>query len=65
MKSIKHVLILAVIALTGTTAVAQQSPVTEEQKAQMEAQLTAYFEKLDLSEEQKPFFLISATFVFF
>ncbi|MDD7886935.1 hypothetical protein [Flavivirga sp. 57AJ16] len=56
MKTIKHVLVLAVVVLIGTTAVAQERELWEEQKAQMETQLATYFEKLDLSEEQKPKF---------
>ncbi|MDP5158281.1 MAG: hypothetical protein NWQ07_06870 [Flaviramulus sp.] len=56
MKKIKYILVLAVVALIGTTAMAQEKEFTEEQKAQMEAQLTTYFEKLNLSEEQKPKF---------
>lgn len=56
MKKIKHILVIAVVALIGTTAMAQEKEFTEEQKAQMEAQLTMYFEKLNLSEEQKPKF---------
>lgn len=56
MKNIKHILALVVVALIGTTAMAQEKEFTEEQKAQMEAQLTMYFEKLNLSEEQKPKF---------
>lgn len=56
MKKIKHILVLAVVTLIGTTAMAQEKEFTEEQKAQMEVQLTTYFEKLNLSEEQKPKF---------
>lgn len=56
MKRIKHILGLMLIILVGTTALAQEKKMTEEQKAQMEAQLEDYIEKLDLSEEQRPKF---------
>lgn len=56
MKTIKHILVLMVITLVGTTAVAQEKEMTEEQKAQMEAQLEVYIEKLHLSEAQQPNF---------
>ncbi len=56
MKRIKHILGLMLIILVGTTALAQEKEMTEEQKAQMEAQLEDYIEKLDLSEEQQPKF---------
>ena len=56
MKTIKTFLIMAVIAMVGHTAVAQESKLTDAQKAQMKAQIETYFEKLDLSEAQKPQF---------
>ncbi|MDT0605945.1 hypothetical protein [Croceitalea rosinachiae] len=56
MKRIKHILVLMVITLVGTTAVAQEKELTEEQKAQMEAQLEVYIEKLNLSDSQQPNF---------
>ena len=56
MKSIKHILILAVLVLLGNSIMAQQSELTEEQRARMQAQLTEYSLKLDLSEAQKPKF---------
>lgn len=56
MKTIKHILVLLVITLVGTTAVAQEKEMTKEQKAQMEAQLEVYIEKLHLSEAQQPNF---------
>ncbi len=52
----KHIFILAVLALTSTTIIAQEKELTEAQKTQIETQLEVYFEKLDLSEEQKPKF---------
>jgi len=52
----KHILGLMLIILVGTSALAQEKEMTEEQKAQMEAQLEDYIEKLDLSEEQRPKF---------
>lgn len=56
MKSTKHILILAVLVLLGNSIMAQQSELTEEQRARMQAQLTEYSLKLDLSEAQKPKF---------
>ena len=56
MKTIKHILVLMVIILIGTKAFAQEKEMTEEQKAQMEAQLEVYVEKLNLSEGQQPKF---------
>ncbi|WP_299556011.1 hypothetical protein [Seonamhaeicola sp.] len=52
-KTIKNILILAVITLIGSTAVAQQNELTEAQSTQMETQIKAQSEKLDLSEDQK------------
>lgn len=56
MKKIKHILGLMLIILVSTTALAQEKEMTEEQKAQMEAQLEEYMEKLNLSEAQLPNF---------
>ncbi|MEO1030351.1 MAG: hypothetical protein AAFX55_03050 [Bacteroidota bacterium] len=57
MKTIKPILILVAVALMGiTTASGQERQLTEAQKAQLEAQLEAYFDTLDLSEVQKPTF---------
>lgn len=53
MKTIKHILVTAVFVLMGTTALAQQNELSDEQKAQMEEQLEVYLQKLDLTEEQK------------
>nr|WP_299341901.1 hypothetical protein [Allomuricauda sp.] len=53
----KHILILAIVSLISTTAMGQERTLTEEQRAQMEANLNEYSLKLDLSEEQKPKFV--------
>ncbi len=56
-KTMKHILILAIVSLISTTAMGQERTLTEEQRAQMEANLNEYSLKLDLSEEQKPKFV--------
>ena len=48
--------ILVFLLLVSTIAFAQDRNLTEEQQTQLKEQLELYFEKLDLSEEQKPKF---------
>lgn len=52
MKTLKHILILAIVMLIGTSTVAQSGDFTAEQKAQFEEQLASYLDELDLSEDQ-------------
>lgn len=54
--TIKHILVSMVVAFISITAVAQERELNKEQKAQLETQLEVYFQKLDLSEKQKPKF---------
>lgn len=56
MKTLRQILTIAIVMLIGSTAIAQDRELTDEQKAQIEEKLSEYFEKLDLSEEQKPKF---------
>lgn len=53
MKHMKNILTLLLLVIVSNTAIAQERELTDEQKTQMETQLTEYFEKLDLSEDQK------------
>ena len=55
MKLLKNSIIVVVL-LVSTMSFAQDRELTEEQKEQVKEQLEQYFEKLDLSEEQKPTF---------
>lgn len=55
MKSLKNSIVVVVL-LVSTMSLAQDRELTEEQKVQVKEQLEQYFEKLDLSEEQKPTF---------
>jgi len=48
--------ILVLFLLVGDVALAQDSKLTEEQGVQMEAQLSEYNSKLNLSQEQQPKF---------
>lgn len=49
-------LIVAVMLLTGTTTIAQESELTDEQKAQMQVQFEKHFKILGLSDGQIPKF---------
>ncbi|MEL6917132.1 MAG: hypothetical protein AAFO99_05305 [Bacteroidota bacterium] len=55
-KTFKPILILVMVTMMGATAIGQEKKLTAAQKERMETQLVTYFEKLDLSEEQKPKF---------
>jgi uncharacterized protein (DUF2461 family) len=48
--------IVVIVMFVSTMSFAQDRELTEEQKEQVKEQLEKYFEKLDLSEEQKPIF---------
>ena len=50
MKTLKHILILAIVMLIGTSTVAQSGDFTAEQKAQFEEQQASHLDELDLSE---------------
>lgn len=52
MKVLKNSIIVVVL-LVSTMSFAQDRELTEEQKEQVKEQLEQYFEKLDLSKEQK------------
>lgn len=52
MKTLKHILILAIVMLIGTSTVAQSGDFTAEQKTQFEEQQASYLDELDLSEDQ-------------
>ncbi len=55
MKLLKNSIVV-VLLLISTIAFAQERKLTEEQQTQLKEQLEQYYEKLDLSEEQKPIF---------
>lgn len=55
MKVLKNSIVV-VLLLVSTIAFAQDRTLTEAQKEQVKEQLEQYFEKLDLSEAQKPRF---------
>lgn len=55
MKLLKNSIVVVVL-LVSTMSFAQDRKLTEEQKEQVKEQLEQYFEKLDLSKEQKPKF---------
>jgi len=55
MKLLKNSMVVVVL-LVSTIAFAQDRILTKEQKEQVKEQLAQYFEKLELSEEQKPKF---------
>ncbi len=48
--------ILVIVMFVSTIAFAQDRELTEQQQTQFKEQLEQYYEKLDLSEEQKPKF---------
>ena len=55
-KSLKYLFTFVFVLLISSTSIAQKKEISEEQKVKMKAQLTEYFEKLNLSETQKPKF---------
>ena len=56
MKTSRNIITILLLTLFNVASQAQEKQLTEEQKEQVKEQLEQYFEKLDLSEEQKPKF---------
>lgn len=52
----KRFLILTIALLIGSTAMAQEKDLTEEQRTQIETQIDTYLTNLDLPDHQKPKF---------
>ena len=53
MKTSRNIITILLLTLFNVASYAQERQLTEEQKEQVKEQLEQYFEKLDLSEEQK------------
>ena len=53
MKTSRSIITILLLTLLNVTSYAQERQLTIEQKEQVKEQLEQYFEKLDLSEEQK------------
>ena len=56
MKTSRNIITILLLSLFSIASYAQERQLTEEQKEQVKEQLEQYFEKLNLSEEQKPKF---------
>jgi Spy/CpxP family protein refolding chaperone len=56
MKTSRNIITILLLTLFNIASYAQERQLTEEQKEQVKEQLEQYFEKLDLSQEQKPKF---------
>ena len=56
MKTLKHIFVIAIALLMSSSVMAQEGTLTDEQQAKLKAHLQESFEKLNLSEEQKPKF---------
>lgn len=56
MKTSRNIITILLLTLFNVASYAQERQLTEEQKEQVKEQLEQYFEKLDLSEKQKPKF---------
>ena len=56
MKLLKNSILVVLVLLVSTIVFAQDRKLTEEQKEEVKEQLEQYFEKLALSDEQKPIF---------
>ena len=56
MKTLKQIFVIAIVMFVSSSVIAQETTLNDEQKAKLKAHLQESFEKLNLSEEQKPKF---------
>lgn len=56
MKTLKQIFVIAIVMFVSSSVIAQETTLNDEQKAKIKAHFKESFEKLDLSEEQKPKF---------